>query len=64
MKWEYKTIKTDAKGCLGGKLDKDVFEELLNGLGQQGWELVNAFASNHLYGASRYIFGVLKRPIQ
>ena len=47
MKWEYKVIKTDTKGCfLGGKFDHNTFEQLLNEVGHQGWELVSAFGTN------------------
>jgi len=46
--FEYKTIFTDAKGFLGGKID-------------QGWELVSTFASNQSCGATRWIVSVFKR---
>jgi len=62
MKWEYKIIKVDTKGFAGGKFDQDSFEQILNGLGQQGWELTSAFDTNMLYGESRHVVGILKRP--
>ena len=47
MKWEYKAIKTDVTGfVVGGKFDQNSFEQHLNGLGEQGWELVNVFDTN------------------
>jgi hypothetical protein len=56
MKWEYKVIKKDAKGCfLGGKLDHTEFEESMNELGQQSWELVNVFDTNIEGGKTRHI---------
>lgn len=64
MKWEYKTIKVDSEGFAGGKFDRDKFEQLMNELGQQGWELVNVFDTNQAYGASRYIVGIFKRPLK
>jgi CRISPR/Cas system CSM-associated protein Csm4 (group 5 of RAMP superfamily) len=40
-KWEYKTVKVNAKGWfLGGILDENEFDSLLNSMGQEGWELV------------------------
>jgi len=64
MKWEYKTIKVDTKGFTGGKFDQNSFEQLLNGLGQQGWELTNSFVTNQDFGSSRHIVAILKRPIE
>jgi hypothetical protein len=64
MKWEYRTIKTDTKGFAGGKFDQQEFEQLMNELGQQGWELVSAFDTNQTHGASRHVVAILKRPIE
>ena len=47
MKWEYKTIKTDTTGFVaGGKFDQDSFENILNGLGEQGADALPATAAN------------------
>ena len=59
--WEYKTIKMDTKGWLGGLLDVEVFDAALNELGGQGWELVAAFDTNQSHGASREAIAVFKR---
>ena len=68
MKWEYKTIKTiktDTTGLVvGGKFDQNSFEQILNGFGEQGWELVSAFDTNMEGGKSRHVVAVLKRPIE
>ena len=64
MKWEYKTIKVDTTGFTGGKFDQNSFEQILNGLGQQGWELTSAFDTNQEMGASRHVIAILKRPIE
>lgn len=61
QKWEYKTIKVDAKGILGGVFDMGAFDALLNGLGAQGWNLVSTFDTNMINGASREIVAVFKR---
>jgi hypothetical protein len=60
--WEYRTIKVDTKGMLGGILDTTAFDALLNQLGTDGWELVAAFDTNQSYGASREAIAVFKRP--
>jgi len=61
--YEYKTLTTDAKGFLGGKVNKDTFENELNKLGLQGWELVNSVATAQNYGSTRWIISVFKRKI-
>ena len=60
--WEYKTVALTAGGFLGGLLDRQKFEELLNALGRDGWELVNAFDTNSYQGATRDVVAVFKRP--
>jgi hypothetical protein len=62
-RWEYKTIKLATTGFSGGKLDTDVFENLLNGLGREGWELVSAFDTNQAYGSTRDVVAVFKLPV-
>lgn len=62
MKWEYTTIRLAAHGWLGGKLDTQQFELMLNNLGREGWELVNAFDTNQGHGATRDVIAVFKRP--
>ena len=65
MKWEYKVIKIDTKGFfLGGEFDQNSFEQILNELGEQGWELVSAFDTNVEGGKSRHVVAMLKRPIE
>lgn len=61
QRWEYKTIKVDAKGILGGVVDMAAFDALLNDLGAQGWNLVSTFDTNMIHGASREIVAVFKR---
>lgn len=59
--WEYRTVALTAGGFLGGLLDRPKFEELLNSLGRDGWELVNAFDTNYGQGATRDVIAVFKR---
>lgn len=60
-KWEYKSIKSEAKGMMGGILKIDNFDNRLNELGELGWELVSCFATAQAYGQSREIISVFKR---
>ena len=62
MQWEYKTLKIATKGFMGGKLDEAQFEEYLNELGQQQWELVTAFDTNQGSGQTRDVVAIFKRP--
>ena len=62
MKWEYMTIKFETSGwLLGGILDAQKFNDHLNRLGQQGWELVSVFDTNMGYGQTRDVVAVLKK---
>jgi len=63
-KFEYKTLFTDAKGVLGGKVDQRAFENEINQLGSQGWELVSTVAAAQSYGSTRWIISVFKRKIE
>jgi hypothetical protein len=63
-RFEYKTLFTDAKGALGGKVDQYGYQNELNELGSQGWELVSAIPSAQSYGSTRWIISVFKRKIQ
>jgi Domain of unknown function (DUF4177) len=61
-KWEYRTVKFDAKGFLGGVVDTQTLDAQLNQLGEQGWELVSVFDTNMMiHGTTREIVATLKR---
>lgn len=62
-KFEYKTLFADAKGAFGGKVDKHAFQEALNELGSQGWELVSAVPAAQSYGSTRWIISIFKRKV-
>jgi hypothetical protein len=65
MRWEYKTAKVEAKGWFaGGKLDALEFDQVLNEMGDQGWELVSVLSVTQTHGSSREIAAVFKRPKQ
>jgi len=61
-KWDYKILKYDSKGWAGGKIQDDKIEYDLCRLGDEGWELINAFDTNATYGVSRLYVFMLKRP--
>ncbi|MEY8353418.1 DUF4177 domain-containing protein [Lachnospiraceae bacterium 54-53] len=62
-KFEYKTLFTDAKGVWGGKVNQNTFQNELNQLGSQGWELVSTVAAAQSYGSTRWIISTFKRRI-
>lgn len=60
-KWEYRSIKVNTKGFTGGILEVSDFNDELNMLGEEGWELVSCFTTNRSYGESREVISVFKR---
>jgi hypothetical protein len=61
--WEYKTIKMSVGGTFAwGILDTVSFDSELNQMGAIGWELVAAFNTNQVQGASRDAVAIFKRP--
>lgn len=60
-KWEYQTIKIALKGFTGGILNTSDFNNELNDLGEEGWELVSCFSTNAAQGYSREAIAVFKR---
>jgi len=63
VKWEYKIIKTSAKGMLGGKVDQGSLETNMNEMGREGWELVSAFDTSQELGKTRDVLLLFKRPL-
>ena len=60
-KWEYKSIKIETRGFWTKKLDVNEFDEHLNSLGSDGWELVSCFDTSQYQGESRDVIAVFKR---
>jgi Domain of unknown function (DUF4177) len=58
--WEYKTVRLTTKGLLGGVLDTEDFDQKLNELGSNGWEMISTY-TNVIYGSSRDVVAVFKR---
>jgi hypothetical protein len=64
MKWEYRTVIFEVSTWfIGGKLDGQKFNDRLNALGEEGWDLVNVFDTNVVQGGTRDVVAVLKRAI-
>ena len=65
-KWEYKIITPDVKGWMAAKLDSGESEELLDELGEDGWELINVLplAEQSGWGSrTGQVLFILKRKI-
>ncbi len=63
MQWEYRTIKLKGKGFWGGGLDETQLDDAMNELGREGWELVSVLGTNEVYGKTRHIVAIFKRPL-
>jgi hypothetical protein len=61
MRFEYKTVKVETGGLMGGKLDAGKLDGMLNDLGRDGWELVTAFDTSMGAGTTRDIVAIFKR---
>lgn len=63
-RWEYRSVKIEAEGMMGGIVNTDKLDRILNELGARGWNLVSVFDSNMTAGgATREIVAVLKRQV-
>lgn len=60
-RWEYKTVKMEATGFIGGQFDTSELEERLNNLGRDGWELASTFTTHSSNGYTKFVVAVLKR---
>ncbi len=63
QKFEYKTVFTDTKGFTGGKVDQNAFQNVLNELGAEGWDLISTVPVAQGYGSTRSIISIFKRPM-
>lgn len=62
-RWEYRTLKIDATGFWGGKVDERELDRALNEAGNQGWELVTAFDTTRWYEKAQHLLFTFKRPV-
>ena len=61
-KFEYQTKVIDTKlSFMGGKVDPESFDQVLNDLGNDGWELLEVVASNQGFGDTRSLVCIFKR---
>ena len=63
-KFEYYTMIYDTKGWTGGVVHVGDFQNRLNVLGSNGWELVNSVSTNQSYGSTKSIVSIFKRKIR
>jgi hypothetical protein len=61
MKWEYKILKVNTTGFMGGKFDDGTLTREMNELGRDNWELASGFDTNMGQGATRNIVLIFKR---
>ena len=63
LKWEYKILKFPANLTFwGGKVDIAEMNSQIDEYGEHGWELTNAFTTQAIYGWSRDLVAIFKRP--
>lgn len=62
-RWEYRTLKMLTKGFMGGILDTNSFDNELNRMGSDGWELISCFDTSQSQGSSREVIAVFKRKL-
>lgn len=60
-KWEYKSIKFETKGFMGGILEIEEFNHQLNNFGEEGWELVSCVSTSQGQGTTREVIAIFKR---
>ena len=61
LQWEYKTVKLKLGGFLGGKIDQNQLDTILEQSGREGWELVTVFATALYQGRTQDAAMVFKR---
>lgn len=61
VQWEYRTVSLNTTGLMGGKLDAEEFDRMLNDLGRDRWELVDTFDTSLGAGTTRAVFAIFKR---
>ena len=63
-KFEDFTLVYDTDGIMGGKVDANDFQNKLNKLGLEGWELVSSVSTNQGNGFTRSIVSIFKKKIK
>ena len=60
-KFEYQTKVIDTKFSWRGKVNTEGFNQILNDMGREGWELVEVTASNQGFGNTESFICIFKR---
>ncbi len=61
-RWEYRTLKFEPAGWLGGKSDSSELQDYLNRLGDQCWEVTGIMETNTSPSYAKEVVILLKRP--
>ncbi len=62
-KFKYKTITIYPKGTWSSKFDPEMIDEILNEMGQEGWELISMEDKNFGYGSTECFYYTFKLEI-
>lgn len=62
-RWEYLLFKAKPEGWLHDSIHEDSIEQVLNNLGQQGWEVTSTIETNVGEGRTKDVVILLKRPL-
>ena len=66
MAWEYKTFKLPVEGFFASKVNIQTFDEKINSIAADGWELVtfSSLVQYSMFSGSQtgYIIATFKRP--
>jgi len=61
-KFEYRVMSYKAEGFFGGgSINSENFQEQLNALGAEGWELVSSATATGFNDRTRYVISIFKR---
>ena len=62
MQWEYKILKYEIdRGFIDVSIDEHKWEEEINILGKDGWELINSYSTNDTDGMTNHVLMTFKR---
>ena len=61
-RWEYRTIDVNLEGFFIPEVNTASLDDMMNSLGNDGWELVTAFDVNRGHGRSSSVVATFKRP--
>lgn len=63
-KLEYKTLVYEPSGVWGGRVDETLFDEKLNELASDGWEIDHCFPVAMSNGQTKSVVFIFKREIK